>query len=131
MPHRFDATLKDLVAPYPKDFAAIFGWPVNEPATSLNVDLSTISAATDVALGFGDPLRYIVDLNFQSGPDAELLSRLLIPLATSPDEFFARAQTLVDDVDALARLHAEVKAVFDAGFDRCVRARRGLIRALQ
>lgn len=60
----------------------------------------------------------------------EPLSNLLIPLATRPDEFFERAQALVDDVVALARLRAEAKAVFDAGFDDCARARRGLTRAL-
>jgi hypothetical protein len=78
MSHRFDATLKDIVADHPADFAAVFGLPANEPAAPLNVDLSTVSAATDVALGFGDPIREIVDLNFQSGPDARLPSRLLL-----------------------------------------------------
>ena len=36
------------------------------------MDLSTLSAATDVALGFGEPLREVVDLNFQSGADPEV-----------------------------------------------------------
>ena len=62
---------------------------------------------------------------------SELLSDLLVPLATSADKFFARAQTLVGDVDALARLRTEAKAVFDAGFDNCARARRKLTQALQ
>lgn len=44
--------------------------------TLLNVDLSTISAATDAAIGIGEPLQEIVDLNFQSGRDADLPSRL-------------------------------------------------------
>jgi hypothetical protein len=44
--------------------------------TLLNVDLSTISAATDAAIGIGEPLHEIVDLNFQSGRDADLPSRL-------------------------------------------------------
>ncbi len=76
MAHRFDATLKDIVAQHPADFAAAFGLPANEPPTALNVDLSTVSAATDVALGFGKPIREIVDLNFQSGPDPRLPARL-------------------------------------------------------
>jgi hypothetical protein len=76
MPHRFDATLKDIVADHAADYAAVLGLPAHEPATPLNVDLSTVSAATDVALGFGDPVRVIVDLNFQSGPDAGLPGRL-------------------------------------------------------
>lgn len=78
MSHRFDATLKDIVAEHPGDFVTVFDLPANEPTTTLNVDLSTVSAATDVALGFGDPIREIVDLNFQSGPDAKLPGRLLL-----------------------------------------------------
>lgn len=77
MAHRFDATLKDIVADHPGDFVAVFGLPANEPARPLNVDLSTVSAATDVALGYGEPLRRIVDLNFQTGPDSTLPRRLL------------------------------------------------------
>ncbi|MBI3822468.1 MAG: hypothetical protein HY289_07290 [Planctomycetes bacterium] len=45
---------------------------------TLNVDLSTISAATDVAIGFGAPIEEIVDVNFQSGPDPNVAARLLL-----------------------------------------------------
>lgn len=78
MPLPFDATLKDVVASHPLDFVAAFGMPTDLPAATLNVDLSTISAATDVVFGFGDPVREIVDLNFQSGPDPALAARLLV-----------------------------------------------------
>ena len=61
----FDAALKDLLAPCPEDFAPVFQFPAIAPAQVLNVDLSTLSAATDVAFGFGDPLQEIVDLNFE------------------------------------------------------------------
>jgi predicted transposase YdaD len=74
MSHKFDATLKDVVADYPADFKPL-GLP-DEPATVLNVDLSTISGATDVALGYGKPMREIVDVNFRSGPDPGLPARL-------------------------------------------------------
>ncbi|HTU91123.1 MAG TPA: hypothetical protein VMF69_13680 [Gemmataceae bacterium] len=49
-------------------------------AAQLNsdVDLSTISAATDFVLGYGDPPVRLVDLNFQSSRDAELVRRLLL-----------------------------------------------------
>src|SRR5208282_103296 len=50
--------------------------PSELPARTLNVDLSTVSAATDVAFGFGEPLQEIVDINFQSGPDPKLDARL-------------------------------------------------------
>ena len=78
MSHPFDVTLKELVAGYPDDFEGEFGLPTGAPVRVLNVDLSTITAATDVALGFGEPLREIVDLNFQSGPDTTLPARLLL-----------------------------------------------------
>ncbi|MFO0968115.1 MAG: hypothetical protein U0793_21375 [Gemmataceae bacterium] len=35
-----------------------------------------MSAATDVVFGFGDPIEEVIDLNFQSGPDAMLAARL-------------------------------------------------------
>jgi hypothetical protein len=60
----FDATLKAIVAEHPGDFAALFGLPTNEPVTAVNVELSTLTAATDVALAYGQPVRSIIDLNF-------------------------------------------------------------------
>lgn len=77
MPLPFDATLKSIVAGRPADFAVVFGLPMSEPVSSINVDLSMLTAATDVALAYGDPVRLIVDLNFQSGSDPELPVRLL------------------------------------------------------
>jgi hypothetical protein len=58
------------------DLRGAFHLPADNPVLPLNIDLSTITAATDVALGFGTPLREIADLNFQSGPDANLPARL-------------------------------------------------------
>src|SRR5437660_12303356 len=76
MPHPFDATLKEIFSPRPEDFALVFRFPPLRPAQALNVDLSTITAATDVAFGFGAPLQEIVDLNFQSGPDPRVTARV-------------------------------------------------------
>jgi predicted transposase YdaD len=75
---RFDATLKEIFSLNPHHFAGVFRLPETTQARSLNIDLSTISAATDVAFGFGEPLQEIVDLNFQSGPDATVAARLLL-----------------------------------------------------
>jgi hypothetical protein len=76
MSHPFDATLKDIAASSPGDFVSVFDLPRLAPAQPLNVDLSTISAATDVAFGFGAPPQEIVDLNFQSGPDWAVPARM-------------------------------------------------------
>jgi hypothetical protein len=78
MPFPFDATLKELVQAYLPDYEKQLGLEDLGPLRPLNVDLSTVTAATDVALGHGDPPDRIVDLNFQSGPDNELASRTLL-----------------------------------------------------
>ncbi len=76
MPYPFDATLKEILALRPQDCVVAFGLPRDVPAHALNVDLSTISAATDLAFGFGSPFQEVVDLNFQSGPDPSVPARL-------------------------------------------------------
>ena len=78
MPLRFDAMLKDLARRYPEDYASEFRLGSTADIHALNVDLSVISAATDVVLGHGDPPRSILDLNFQSGPDPDLSDRVCL-----------------------------------------------------
>ena len=78
MPMPFDATLKDLVQSFLHDYEVQMGLSEFAPLTPLNVDLSTVTAATDVALGHGDPPRRVVDINFQSGPDESLEARILL-----------------------------------------------------
>jgi hypothetical protein len=77
MPLRYDATLKDIVTSRPRDFEAALDLP-SEPVQVLNVDLSTLSAATDVALGYSVPLERIVDLNFQASFAENLTRRVLL-----------------------------------------------------
>ena len=78
MPMPFDATLKDLVQRFLHDYEVLMGLSDFAPLAPLNVDLSTVSAATDIALGQGDPPDRVVDINFQSGPDQELEARVLL-----------------------------------------------------
>ncbi len=102
MSHPFDATLKAIVAQHPEDFVPVFGLP-QTTVTALNVDLSTLSAATDVAFGFGQPLTEIVDLNFQSGPDSRLPARLHLSNAA----FHLRYEVPVRSVAILLRAKAD------------------------
>jgi hypothetical protein len=74
----FDATLKNLVQDYLPDFEQSLDLGEFAPLALLNVDLSTLSAATDIALGHGQPPDRVVDLNFQSGPDEDLAARVLM-----------------------------------------------------
>jgi hypothetical protein len=74
----FDATIKDLVEAFVPDYQARLHLDEFAPLQVMNVDLSTVSAATDIALGEGDPPRRVVDLNFQGGPDDRLVARVLL-----------------------------------------------------
>jgi predicted transposase YdaD len=78
MPLPFDATLKDIVQKFTRDFEEQLGLIGPQPVTVLNVDLSTVSAATDFVLGYGEPPVRLVDLNFQTSRDVELAQRLLM-----------------------------------------------------
>jgi hypothetical protein len=70
--------MKDLVRDRTADFEAALGLVGDHPVRVLNVDLSTLSAATDIVLGFGDPLKSITDINFQAGRDTHLSGRVLM-----------------------------------------------------
>src|SRR5260370_26075179 len=107
MPHTFDAVLKGMFAPDPADLVPAFGLPRIEPAVALNVDLSTISAATDVGIGFGSPLQEIADLNFQSGPDPNVDARCLLYSAALHFRFKVPVRSLL----ILLRPKADVKAL--------------------
>jgi hypothetical protein len=74
----FDATLKDIVQSHPHDYETELRLSGPQPVTVLNVDLSTLSAATDIVLAHGDPPSLIDDINFQSGPDPDLSDRVLL-----------------------------------------------------
>jgi hypothetical protein len=108
----FDATLKDLVQTYPRDWLVSLGLPADGPVTPLNVDLSTLSAAADVVLGLGDPLTSLVDLEFQSSRDADLSRRVLVYNTLLHQRF----RLPVHSVVVLLRRTAE-----DAGLDGTVR----------
>jgi predicted transposase YdaD len=95
MPLPFDATLKDLVQSHPEDFAAVLRLPGPGPPAVLNVDLATVSAATDVTLGYGDPPTLLVDLNFQAGRDADLPGRVRLYNALLYHRFRAPVHSIV------------------------------------
>ena len=78
MPLQYDATLKDLVSRHWADFAALLRLEGPAPAHVLNVDLSTVSAATDFAVGFGDPVQWIADLNFQAQAWSDVANRVFV-----------------------------------------------------
>ncbi|MCI0642609.1 MAG: DUF4351 domain-containing protein [Gemmataceae bacterium] len=78
MPMPFDATLKDLVQSFVPDYERQFDLTDLGPLQPLNVDLSTVSAATDIVLAHGNPPEGIVDLNFQASRADDLAARVLL-----------------------------------------------------
>jgi hypothetical protein len=66
----FDATLKDMGRESPRGFLAAFDRPPAGPVKPLNIDLSTVTTAADLILGLGEPLREIIQLDFQSSAAA-------------------------------------------------------------
>jgi predicted transposase YdaD len=78
MPLPFDATLKDLVRQYSDDYRRQLNLADVAPLAPLNVELSTVTAATDIVLGYGDPPTLVVDLNFQASRAEDLMARLLL-----------------------------------------------------
>jgi predicted transposase YdaD len=77
MPLPFDATLKEIGQDSPQEFLAAVNAPTTRPVALLNVDLSTVTTATDLVFGLGQPPAEIVHVDFQSGPDADLHLNLL------------------------------------------------------
>ena len=69
----FDTNLKDLFAQYPADLAAMLG--LEEPVRLLGTNL-VANVDTDMVLGIGEPLRGVLDLNFQVSWDQETLLRV-------------------------------------------------------
>lgn len=94
MPFPFDATLKDLFRSHAADLAARFGC-AGRPARLLNVDLSTLSAATDIARGLGQPTEEVLDINFQSGADPHLAARTEMYRAVLHHQFHRPVRSLI------------------------------------
>ena len=77
MSQPFDAVLKDIVRRHVADYAAEFRLP--NASTVLDVDLSTVSAATDVVLADAIPPRLgVTTLDFQSRHDEHIDDRILM-----------------------------------------------------
>jgi hypothetical protein len=118
MPKPFDATLKDLVQSHLPDYVRQFELTELGPFAPLNVDLSTISAATDIVLGHGDPPKTIVDLNFQASHDNDLASRVFVYNALLHHRFRAPVHSVVvllrpeaDDRRLTGRLRYQIRSL--------------------
>jgi predicted transposase YdaD len=77
MPKPFDATLKDLVETYPRDWLAQLGLDASLPVEVIDADLSTVTAQADRVLRVHDTDPWLLHLELQSGRDPFLAGRVL------------------------------------------------------
>lgn len=68
----YDATIKELAQLDPLGFLGAFDHDPGAPIRLLNVDLSTVTTAADVVVGVGDPLKEVIHIEGQTGPDEDL-----------------------------------------------------------
>lgn len=92
MPMTFDATLKDMGRDSPLGVLTTFDRPPTGPVQLLNVDLSTVTSATDLLLGVGDPLAEIVHVEFQSSAAARKHADLMVYNALAFAHYQARCR---------------------------------------
>jgi hypothetical protein len=74
----FDATLNDLAVVNPAQLLAELDRPPTLPVRLLNVDLSTVTTATDIGFGLGDPLQEVVHVDAQTAADADKHRDMLV-----------------------------------------------------
>lgn len=94
MSQPFDATLKEIVRRHVADYAAAFHLP--NVRTVLDIDLSTVSAATDVVLADANPPQVgVTTLDFQSRHDEFLDDRILMYHALLRNRFHLPVHSMV------------------------------------
>jgi predicted transposase YdaD len=73
----FDATLKDLVEHYPRDWMALLGIRRARQVTVIDADLSTVTALADKVIHVRDRRSWLLHLELQAGRDPRLPRRVL------------------------------------------------------
>ena len=81
MSFRFDAAMKSILRRFAPDYVGFLGLSAVGRPSVLDVDLSAVSAATDVVVGLGDPLVAIACIDFQAGRDDFIDDRVLMDQA--------------------------------------------------
>jgi predicted transposase YdaD len=99
----FDATLKDLVESYPRDWLALLDGSAASPVTVIDADLSTITTQADKILRVDDPEPWLLHIDLQAGWEAHLDRRTLKYNVLAHD----RHELPVDSVLVLLRPEAD------------------------
>jgi predicted transposase YdaD len=76
MPKPFDATLKELIEAYPRDWLAQLGLSSLAPVDVIDADLSTVTTQADKVLRVHDVVPWLFHLELQASRDPHLSGRL-------------------------------------------------------
>src|SRR5258708_21569008 len=77
MPQPFDATTKDLLEFSPEEWPRVAGLGTGK-VEIIDADISTVSGATDKVIRVQAPRPSLLSIDFQSGPDVDAPSRMLV-----------------------------------------------------
>src|SRR5262245_3811347 len=114
MPKPFDATLKGMVEVSPTSWAELEG----HPATTVEVidaDVSTVTGASDKTLLAHGAYDWIVDINFQRGPDASVPRRTHLYSTILENRHQLPVRSLVVLLSPKAQL-SSINGVYQRGF---------------
>src|SRR5260370_29324126 len=99
MHRKLDATLKALLDEFLPDYLAPirdrFGWALTGRVRVVDADVSTVSASADKVCLVEGPPRSLLNLEPQTGPDAEFPERLLKYSVLLTDRHRLRVRTLL------------------------------------
>jgi predicted transposase YdaD len=99
----FDATLKDLIESYPRDWLALLDPSAISPVTVIDADLSTITTQADKILRVDEPEPWLLHIDLQASWEAHLDRRTLKYNVLAHD----RHELPVDSVLVLLRPEAD------------------------
>lgn len=74
MPKPFDATAKGMVEVAPPSWVMLSGY-TGDKAAVIDADISTVTGASDKVIRVRGPSDWLLDINFQRGPDASVPRR--------------------------------------------------------
>src|SRR5947199_5559051 len=115
MSKQFDATVKGLLDRGPSDWPALAGFP-GRHADVIDADVSTVTAASDKVLGVRDTPPWLMDVNFQAGPDASVPRRVHLYNGLLDNRHELLVRSVVVLLSQRANL-AAINGVYTRGFE--------------
>src|SRR5438067_10121883 len=114
MPLPFDATLKGLLEASPLSWVELSGY-AGDAAEVTDADVSTFTGASDKVIRVRGPRDWVLDINFQRGPDASVPRRAHLYSALLENRHELPVRSVVVLLTPRAHL-AAISGRFERGF---------------